>query len=145
MKSFTSVAVLFLSALSAVRSAPIDKRDVPISKCTAIAQGTLRTSTQPSSLSPTPSEFPDHVQRAANGHTMHIVNGKLVYGGSLQVEFQSCQPNFGQFDGNNGAPVGGKPLWLPLFGLVHNFTDQQLVIRPHFCSFGRKVLDGQSE
>jgi len=50
---------------------------------------------------------------AANGHTMQIVNGELVYGGSLQVEFQSCQPNFGQFDGNNGAPVGGKPLGFP--------------------------------
>jgi hypothetical protein len=47
---------------------------------------------------------------AANGHNLQIANGELVYGGSLQVEFQSCQPNFGHFDGNNGIPVGGMPL-----------------------------------
>lgn len=94
MISFTSVAVLFLSAVSAVRGAPIDKRDVPISKCTKIAEGPLRT---------------------ANGHTLQIANGELVYGGSLHVEFQSCQPNFGQFDGNNGTPVGGH-IYVPSVG-----------------------------
>ena len=55
---------------------------------------------------------------AANGHTMSISNGELVYGGSLPVEFQSCQPNFGHFDGNNGTPVGGKSPGFPLFGVL---------------------------
>jgi hypothetical protein len=98
MPSFTSFAVLALAAFSTViRAAPINlaERIVPISVCTTtIAKGTLRSTT---------------------GHDLHFVGGDLSFGGSLQVEFNSCQPNFGGFDGKDGRPVGGH-IYVPSQG-----------------------------
>lgn len=91
MVSFTSLSVLVLSALSAVQALPLAERDVPISKCTTIAKGNLKTT---------------------NGHTLQLSGDELKFGGSLAVEFQSCQPNFGKYDGKDGRPVGGH-IYIP--------------------------------
>ncbi|KAF9509636.1 hypothetical protein BS47DRAFT_1384303 [Hydnum rufescens UP504] len=79
--------VFFLAIISIVAASPIDRRDVPTSICTTIASGTLRTT---------------------NGHNVHFVDDTLTFGSApLAVEFQSCQPNFGRYDGQDGRPIGG--------------------------------------
>jgi len=111
MLAFAPLAFV-LAALSLVEASPIAKRDVPISNCTTIATGNLRTT---------------------NGQTFQLSGGQLVFGGSLQVEFQSCQPNFGLFDGQNGTPVGGhiyipstqQCLTVPTIGTVPFTVGQQ--------------------
>jgi len=76
-----------LAMISIAAASPIDRRIVPTSVCTTIASGTLRTT---------------------NGQNVHFADNTLTYGSTaLEVEFQSCQPNFGGYDGQGGRPVGG--------------------------------------
>jgi hypothetical protein len=85
--TFASLSAIVISALAiaGVQAAPV-ARDVPTSKCTTIASGQLKTT---------------------NGHTFEYATSELRFGGSLEVEFQSCQPNFGGYDGKDGRPIGG--------------------------------------
>lgn len=57
----------------------------------------------------------------ANGHNLNFIGGVLRFAtgaNGLPVEFQSCQPNFGGYDGKNGRPIGGQ-----LSGLItRSFT-----------------------
>ncbi|KAF8327606.1 uncharacterized protein EI90DRAFT_3067407 [Cantharellus anzutake] len=60
---------------------------VKVSKCTTVASGILKTTT---------------------GHNVSLSSDVLTFDtNGMEVEFQSCQPNFGNFNGTNGSPVGG--------------------------------------
>jgi len=77
--------LLFLITLTT--ASPVAKRIVPISVCKTVATGTLST---------------------ANGHNLLLSSNILTYGKKgVKVEFQSCQPNFGHWNGTNNSPVGG--------------------------------------
>jgi hypothetical protein len=80
-------ATLFFAFSAVAAPVTLEDREVPVSKCSTVLRGVLKT---------------------AHGETLSLKNNKLVYGGKgLEVKFQSCQPNFGQFDGKKGRPLGG--------------------------------------
>ncbi|KDQ12987.1 hypothetical protein BOTBODRAFT_33866 [Botryobasidium botryosum FD-172 SS1] len=89
---FAATSILLALAASAL-AAPTP-RDVPTENCTSIASGQLATETgEPVSLDD---------------------SGKLVYGGSLAVEWQTCTPNFGNYpeEGHIYVPSLSKCLYI---------------------------------
>src|SRR5258708_674155 len=108
--------MFFLSLLALVFSASaIEQRGgylmpeiVKVSECKPIASGIFKTGTLcvwclRNLL------LPD--TGLANGRTVSLSSSGLTFSSDeLQVEFQSCQPNFGGFDGSNNSPLGGRRL-----------------------------------
>jgi len=86
-----------LLAIPAVLGAPIlSTRIVPISECKTVSTGTLKTS---------------------SGHALNFgTSGNLSFASTgLAVQFKSCQPNFGGYDGKNGRATGGH-IYVPSTG-----------------------------
>ncbi|KAF8327601.1 uncharacterized protein EI90DRAFT_1771352 [Cantharellus anzutake] len=85
-----------LCLLTLVTASPIEKRIVPISKST--------------------------------GHKLSLSSHNVLSFGKkdLHVDFQSCQPNFGHWDGKNSTPVGGH--------LVVKSTGKCLTIKTPYTS-----------
>ncbi|KAF8315018.1 hypothetical protein DL93DRAFT_2167053 [Clavulina sp. PMI_390] len=94
MVSFTSLSVLLVSTLAAVQAAPLNRRIVGTEKCTTVATGNLRTS---------------------KGVELGFVGSTLEFGGPLEVEFQSCTPNFGGYTGTDNTPIEGH-IYIPSTG-----------------------------
>ncbi|KAF8319416.1 hypothetical protein DL93DRAFT_2075083 [Clavulina sp. PMI_390] len=121
--NYLSALLMFFYAMSSVIAAPlradsdnaVSERDVPTSVCTTIDTGILKTSLVPYSTAP----------------HLHFVKNTLSFGGHLTVEFQSCQPNFGHYDGSAyDIHLTGGHLFVPSTGLC--LTAKSLVDGPPF-------------
>lgn len=87
------LAVAGASLAAPVEHVAIDKRDVPIEKCKTIKSGYLSgVGTQKFAI-------------AKDGE--HIVNAGPGKGG-LQVQFQSCSPNFTKWPNSGSGPYVGE-------------------------------------
>jgi hypothetical protein len=123
---FRSLTVL-LAATSAALAAPVehvplDKRDVPIEKCTTTKSGYLTGA--------------GNQKFAISKDGKHIVNAGPGSGG-LKVQFQACSPNFTKYPNSGSGPyVGRSPL---LSGDMPCLT---CLGRSHLCPQGQEVFAG---
>jgi len=99
---------LVFGLFSLASAGPINEI-VPVEQCNTIATGKLGTS------------------GSANLTQFGLSKDNiLTFGESpLEVEFQSCQPNFGHFDGQDGRPTGGH--------IVVSSTGQCLTLNPDYA------------